>query len=237
MVKRLIYQQDDIHVYQNGSYRWLTFNSSAIQTLINRHKPHRIELTYIRAMTLATDYLSGPSCILGLGGGGIAHALSRKNPHMPIIAVENNATVIDVASSFFMTNTLSNLSIFHQDAFTFIKNHQTRYQHMFIDLFHADEFPKHCATPDFIEHCQRLLLPQGILAINIVNAQHCIDFFNQLRRYFSNQTIIIPVHGATNVVILAYHDTSITPLLTWIKHHQPLKKLTWTPQWGCTAML
>ena len=63
-------------VYQNLRYRWLTLGSDAIQTLLHRYQPQHFGLNYVNQLTFAAKHTPGDSCLLGLGGAGVAHALA-----------------------------------------------------------------------------------------------------------------------------------------------------------------
>ena len=98
---KCIYQHpnNDIKVFDNYFYRWLTFSNPFIQTLISKTKPHESQLQYIHPLTLATRDNLGDTCILGLGGGGLVHFL--QNANINITAVEVNKEVIEIANKYF----------------------------------------------------------------------------------------------------------------------------------------
>ena len=104
-----------------------------------------------------------------------------------------------------------------------------------IDLFNAHGFPEQCNNADFFGHCRDLLLPQGILAVNLANIAEQWPIFMQIRTHFQQCTICIPVKGTANMIVLGYKDTSIKPLLNMLDNHFNLKQLTWDPHWGCIA--
>lgn len=231
-----IYQGvNGITVHQNPIYRWLTLGSDAIQTLINRRHPERSGLRYIQPLTLAARAMPGMCCLLGLGGAGVAHALTLCFRDVQIDAVESNLDVIDIASEWFMTAQLKHLQVIHQDAFLFIQHTEKRYQHLIIDLFNANSFPVHCNNAEFFEHCQRVLLPGGILAVNLANLYEQWPVFMHIREHFPQCTVSIPVKGTANMIVLAYKGESIKPLLNLIEGESGLKRLNWDAHWGCVA--
>jgi len=235
---RCIYQSpDDSKVYQNAFYRWLTLGSDALQTLINRRHPQRPGLSYIKPMMLAVENQPGDSCLLGLGGAGVAHALSAIPGTSQIVAVESNQDVINTAKEYFMIDQVKNMSVIHQDANLFVQQSSTHYQHVLVDLFDAYSFPTHCNNYNFFYHCRRLLSPGGVLAINLANSHEQKPILHFLHGVFNRCTITIPVKGTANIVILAYNADSITPLLNKLQQNTPLKKLTWDATWGCIARI
>jgi spermidine synthase len=222
-------------VHQNFAFRWLTFDDSTVlQTLINRRYPARSALPYLRQLTLAARAQPGDSCLLGLGGAGVAHVLA---PYaMPLTAVEQDAGVIDVAAAFFMTHQLPNLNILQDDAALFVQNARARYQHLLVDLYQADAFPTECYHADFFGHCRDLLLPHGVLAINLANLTHEWGILDHVRAHFPLCTVLLPVRGSKNLVILAYKGPSIHPLLALIQRERGLRALDWRREWGYVAL-
>jgi len=232
---RVIHRIDDIQVCQNRAYRWLRFNSPALQTLINRRNPSRIELCYLHALLYAARHNPGPACLLGLGGGGAAHALAPFFNTMPLVAVEHSDAIIAIGLEFFMLNTLSHLTIVHQDALDFITSDMRCYQHLLVDLFNDQAFPMHCSTPLFFEECKKKLLPEGILAVNLASLTDQLPILTHIRTCFSNHTLLLPVRNTSNLIVFAAKN--IHPLLSIFQQDKQTKKLTWSPLWGYVAML
>jgi spermidine synthase len=229
--------ENGIKVYQNPFYRWLTFGSPAIQTLINRRHLERPGLSYINYLKIPLCARPGDSCLLGLGGAGIAHAVAPYIGTSSLLAVEHDAHVIKIANDFFMSNRLKNLAIVHQDAEKFVRETKTYFQHLIVDLYGAVAFPEHCNTPEFFESCRGLLDSEGVLAVNIANCSEHKPILEHIKSGFSSRTVLLPVKGTSNLIILACKGPTINPLLNLIKKNNALKKLTWDAQWGCVAQL
>lgn len=235
---RCIYQAPNgAKVHQNIFFRWLTLGSDALQTLINRRSPEKPELGYIHQLALAVRAQPGECCLLGLGGAGVAHALATYLGDIKIIAVENNLDVIKIASTYFMADKLKNLTIIEQDANLFVQQCNTRFQHLLVDLYESHAFPTQCNTLDFFINCKRLLLPDGILALNITNIQEQSSLFNYLREIFCQRTVTLPVKGAANMIVLACNSSTIAPLLDLLTNSGDLKELKWDTRWGCIARI
>ena len=233
-----LYQSpNDTIVHQNVLYRWLTLGSTAIQTLINRRDPQKPELGYIDQLGFAVRAQPGECCLLGLGGAGIAHALAPILGSTPLVAVESNAEIIEISATYFMSDRIKNMSIVHQDASIYVQQCTTQYQHLMVDLYEAHSFPKQCNTHNFFENCQRLLLPQGVLAVNLTNLDEQWPIFQLIRENFDQRTIALPVKRSSNMIILAYKNPSLAPLLDMVKDSHCLKKLSWDTRWGCIAQL
>ena len=224
-------------VHQNYFYRWLTFNSDCLQTLINRRNPEKPGLGYVHHLGFTVRNQPADSCLLGLGGAGIAHALAPYIHQSRLLAIENNADIIQIANTYFMTDRLKNLSIVNEDAIHFVQSTPVRYQHLMIDLFEADLFPANCSTPEFFGCCKEMLLPNGFLSLNLTNIKQQWTLYNEVRTAFNQRTVVLPVKGSSNMILVACNGPSIRPLLDLFKSSPFLKKLSWDPVLGCIAII
>ncbi len=235
---RCIYQAPNgAKVHQNYLYRWLTLDSDALQTLINRRSPEKPELGYIHQLSFAVREQPADCCLLGLGGAGVAHGLAPYLKNSTLLAVESNTEVINIASTYFMADRLKNLSILYQDASLFVQQCKSHYQHLMVDLYEAHSFPTQCNTYEFFSDCQRLLLPDGIFSLNLTNVQEQESLFKHVREIFNKRTVSLPVKGAANMIVLACKSTSVAPLLDLLINSQRVKELQWDARWGCIARI
>ena len=233
---RCVYRSSTgVRVFQNFFFRWLKFDGTALQTVLNRYFPHRPALQYIKSLVLAAQLQPGNCCMLGLGGGGAAHALSSSLEDFQLTVVESNSEVIDIAKRFFMINNLKNVHIVHQDASIFLQQTTLQFQHLLVDLFNVEAFPQQCNTEQFFAHCKHSLLPGGILAVNLANRHEQWPVFKLIRQQFLSATVALPVKNCPNMIILACKSETVTTLLDLLKHSKKLKRLAWDRQWGCIA--
>ncbi|KTC86587.1 spermidine synthase [Legionella brunensis] len=233
---RCIYKSSKgVQVFQNFLFRWLKFNSHALQTLLNRYYPYRPGLYYISLLTLFVRMNPTSCCMFGLGGAGAAHALYPYRKNLKLTVVEYDSDIIDIAQRFFMTNRLTNMEIIHQDAQIFAKQTDRCFQHLLVDLFTDEIFPAHCNTEEFFNHCKRILLPEGILAVNLANRNEQWPIFQLIKKSFANATIAVPVKKSANIIIFATKNESVNTLIDLLKQHKSLKRLFWDTEWGCIA--
>ena len=234
--QQLIYEsKNNLYVYENQVYRWLTLNSNMIQTLINKYQPHKPSLTYIKAITLGIKNIPAPSCLLGLGGGGLAHFIDNLN--VKLTTVEISDEIINLSRKYFMINKLKNLDIIHQDANLFVKNHFQQYQHLIIDIYNATTFPSACMNYEFFENCKLMLKKNGMLAINIVGVNEYLEVSQLLKTVFNNKIVSIPIKNTANFIIYAMNGNDINPLLTLLKNSQEIKSLSWNQEFGYVAIM
>lgn len=225
-------------VYQNPFYRWLTFsNSDAIQSLINIKQPEKPVLNYLIALCALAKYHPGATCMLGVGGLAAAHYLSSSMKEFQMIAVDNDAEVIDIAQRYFMADSLKNLNIIHEDAQTYIKHSKHQFRHIIVDLYEKNSFPQQCNHDEFFKDCYEHLEPQGFLEINLANPEEREDIFNKIQKQFKHSTLLIPVKGSANTIILACKTNSFSYLIEQLQQNVKIKHLFWDPIWGSIAEL
>jgi spermidine synthase len=218
-------------VYQNLFYRWLTLDSNALQTVINRRKPQKPVLYYLSALTMMARHYPGSTCLLGLGGAGVALMLSQETASPPLVAVDNSEEIIDIAKRFFMINDLNNFSIVHENAMDFVKNTDILYSHLLIDLYNANHFPPECNNDLFFSSCNRVLAKNGFLSINLANIKEQWPIFQLIKQHF-NHTLVIPIKKSANMVIIAAQSTSKELFLNKINESGELKRILWVDSWG-----
>lgn len=235
---RCIYRSDlGIQICQNLNYRWLTINSDAIQTLVYRKDPTIPILHYMQMMMLPIMLQPGDCCMLGLGGGGMVHGLLPYLGTHRLHVVEHCAEIIQISQQYFFLKNQPPLTIIQADATHFIAEAKRQYQHILIDLFDADAFPKQCHNETFFLQCQNRLLPGGVLAVNLANPIEQKPIFEIIKHQFRGKTILFPIKNCANIVILAYNGNSINPLLNSIKTKLSYSKLIWDAEWGYLAKL
>jgi len=233
---RCIYRgADDLAVYDNLYFRWLMLGGDALQTVLNKFAPYKPALAYINPLICAAKADPGTTCMLGLGGAGVAHALSPVLNDKLLTAVELSNDVISTASRFFMLNKLANIEVINDDANLFVSSCTRQFKHLLIDLSNAYSFPANCNNAIFFENCQRLLTADGVLAINIANWHEQRIFFEKLVSLFNNAIVCIPVKNCANVIFLASNSKSPDPLLAMLENNSDVRQLTWESNWGYVA--
>jgi len=235
---KCIYQSNTgAKVHQNFFYRWLTLGGNELHSMINRRNPHRISLNYIHQLIFAILERPSEYCLLGLGGAGVIHALEPCLHQRNNVAVENNADIITIAHSYFYSKSIKNLNIIQQDAAQYVQTCHRKFGHVLVDLFGKESFPAQCNTQEFFNHCKRLLLPDGFLAVNITDLNEESSTLRHIRNTFSNKTVLLPVKGASNVIALCCNSESLDYLINILTNSAQVKSLSWDSDLGCIAHL
>ncbi|MFC3909457.1 spermidine synthase [Legionella dresdenensis] len=235
---KCIYNADSgAQVWENLFFRWLKLGSNALQTVINKSFPHKPVLHYVQLLIYAARLLPGNCCLLGLGGAGAAHALAEQDRESPITAVELEQEVIDLAYRYFQLDKIANLSVIHQDASDFIRQNQSLFNHILVDLSNAHCYPPSCATGDFFQHCYRSLTDQGILAVNVANVKEQKPILDLMRAQFGTAVLCMPVRDCANMIIMSSKNPNHKFLLNLFRGDKRVKKLFWEEYWGYVAHL
>ncbi len=221
-------------VFQNPLYRWLTLGSTALQTVINRRYPQNPILYYLPSLTLMARHYPDNVCLLGLGGAGIPSMLQAITPNQSITSVEYSAEVIHIAQNYFMADQIPNLKIIHDNACNFVQQQTMPYKHLIVDLYDANNYPKECSSEDFFKHCMNCITEDGFLAVNLANVKEQWAIVQTIKTQFKT-TVVIPVQGCANLVLIASKNNNHELLIQQMKKTGEIKRIFWDKNWGSVA--
>ena len=105
--------------------------------------------------------------VLGFGLGSIPLILQNvfeQNPE--ITAVELDETIVDLAVRYTIPRLRLPVNWYLTDAARFVSQDEGTYDLICVDVFDNAEIPEACQTTQFLEDCQRLLSPGGLLFYN-----------------------------------------------------------------------
>lgn len=104
--------------------------------------------------------------ILGIAGGTVIDLLSDRYPRAKIVGVDIDQTMIDIGKKYFGLDAISNLRCICADAKEFVKQTNSRFDVVVIDLFIGPDVPDFVLKLNFQRKIRRLLGNNGILVIN-----------------------------------------------------------------------
>lgn len=201
---RVLYEESDhICIFDNYIYRWLTFGNRTFQTMVNRWHLSSPSLYYIKPFIRAAQILPGDICMLGLGGAGVAHALSPFLNEKKLTTIEIDESVIAIASQFFWADQIKNMEIIHEDALSFLRTENKKYAHLLIDIHGKSSFPEKAATPLFFKNVHERLKDDGIMVLNLATIPDQEKIIPMIREIFNDKTISIPVKRSANLITVA----------------------------------
>lgn len=167
-----LYRSEDEYgpliVNEDGQMRLLSFGDSDEQSKLLKSSPHIPQHTYLQAMLLVLLFIKPKRVIvLGLGGGGLIHALRHYDRAINITAVELRGEVIDIAKRYFQLPTGKKLTLIHQDATEFlVAREHKKADVIFADIYGADGVDENQLSETFIANAASLLKSEGYLVLN-----------------------------------------------------------------------
>ncbi|WP_076416685.1 spermidine synthase [Shewanella sp. UCD-KL12] len=153
---------DDKHM------RVLSFGDNDEQSKLLKAEPHIPQHTYIQAMLLVLLFIKPKRVIiLGLGGGGLIHALRNFDTGIKVTAVELREQVISLAKRYFQLPIGKKLSLVHQDANQFLlQGDHKKADIIFADIYGGDGVDENQLSEPFIENAAKMIKAEGYLVLN-----------------------------------------------------------------------
>lgn len=150
----------------------------------------------------------GKVLILGLGGGTVAHLLTRKFGPIPVDAVELDPVIVEVGKKFFGLDCLPNLKIIVADAISVVQNPSdysllpSAYCLVIVDLYRGSRYPKEAESDEFFAGLKNLTHPSGVIVFNRISSEQDVEFEEKLRENFGDfQKKVVPSKfGGENIV-------------------------------------
>lgn len=160
-----------ILVTEIGTTRYLRFDNLT-QSAVDLARPERSVLAYDQELLLA--FALRPSirrvCMIGLGGGSLARAITRLRPEAEIDTVEIDPAVREIAVRYFLYRESDRVRTTIQDGRLFLSTSPQRYDLIVLDAFNSTGVPFHLLTREFFEIVRSRLTPEGLLAANFIGS-------------------------------------------------------------------
>ena len=155
---------------QNEITQYTLYQNGTMQNGMDSNGNSIYEFTYVLD---ALSQLSniGNALVLGLGAGVLPAKLSSKG--FKIDAIDIDPITLDIAKNFFKYEP-KNTSFFFEDARTYVKKCEKKYDLIILDLF-ADGDPEHLTTKEFYQNLDNCLNDNGVVISNTL-----MDFSNEL---------------------------------------------------------
>ena len=209
---RLVFScRDDegvVEVVDDVDGRALYFGTPARQSAMSREEPHRLMLSYTRAMLSGLLFTRAPrsALVLGLGGGSLPRFLMHVFPACRIDVVERRAAVVQVAREYFHLSRSPRLHIHLCDAEVFLREDLDRaYDLVLVDLHDANGNAPLVNEAGFVESCARRLAARGVLATNVWTGPTKgipPSILRDHRATFERRHLVLPVTGKGNCILL-----------------------------------
>ncbi|QLE84279.1 methyltransferase [Shewanella sp. Scap07] len=205
---QVLYESSDalgpLIVLDSKTTRTLSFGDSDEQSKLLKLQPHIPQHTYLQAMLLVLLFQQPKRVmVLGLGGGGLIHALKHFDAGIKMTAVELRPQVIELAKRYFQLPMSKKLTIEQADAAEFLaaKQHK-KVDIIFADIYSAEGVDDKQLSAAFIADASAMLKAEGVLVLNCWK-EHSQDraLLARLQQHFAQVSACLT--GGGNWVIFA----------------------------------
>jgi spermidine synthase len=121
----------------------------------------------------------------------VARLLARRCPGVSIVGVERDAEVLALARTDFALDAIPGLEVAQADAFAWAEQHAATesgtFDHICLDLFQGGRLALGALATPFLRQLAALLVPSGILTVNLMVTQRTPDQVHRLERVFAVQ--------------------------------------------------
>ncbi len=146
--------------------------------------------------------------ILGLGGGTMAHLISRAFPEVEIVSVELDPAMVQIAKDYFDIETIPNHRIINDDALRVVVEPETfdlrehYFQAIIVDIFLGEKFPDLGKSGNFIAALKRMTVSGGLIIFNRIYLDYHQDDVNTFIDYVSET-----LQNVSNQVVAGYTNS------------------------------
>lgn len=150
--------------------------------------------------------------ILGLGGGTMAHLVSKFLKPRKIVGVEIDPQIVEVGYKFFNLDRLKGLEVITADAEAFLRGNRERYDYIVVDVYLGRRFPPFLESQEALEKINSDLTAVGLVAFNRIflssRPRRRLSFRDKLSRVFRDvqEEIIESPADAKNHLYWARHS-------------------------------
>ena len=188
-------------VYQYG--RYILNSNNANYSFQQLHRVFQRGLAEIRSSIVPKKILN-----LGMGGGSTLHILRNElNWNAPVISVEHDPVIIDLAKKYFGISQIENHEVVESDALDFISECNELFDLVIVDLFKDRVVPNEFLEIEFFQSIHKLMPENGIVVANFISEDLDMNsklqhLESQLNGVFSNVKFM-EIHGINRFAIMS----------------------------------
>lgn len=228
-------------VYKTFTTKALHFSISEIQSRMDIRQPDALNLEYTRTMMGFLLFEPEPANIamIGLGGGSLAKFCYRHLPKTNIRVIEINPHVIALREEFQVPPDCERFSVIQGDGAEFVRFPPSRFDVLLVDGYDNKGLPKRLSSKNFYDDCFEMLMPGGILVVNLhFDHQHYLQQVERIRRSFSDAILVVDDHERGNSVVFAENGRSPASLrLGPLRRPRSLDEAAWKSLQGAFARI
>jgi spermidine synthase len=203
-------------IVDTGRRRALQFDLNCEQSVMLRHDPYRLALTYTRKMMAFLLFNSEPRRVLmlGLGGGSLAKFCHRHLPQTALTAVEINPDVIALREQFRIPSDDDRFRIICEDAAAYLAALRRCKDVILVDACDRTGIAPELNSLEFYHHAWRSLSRRGVFVANICGEPYDrAAHLTRIRTVFGQDVVALRGKQEDNVVVFAFKKRA--PFTEW----------------------
>jgi spermidine synthase len=136
--------------------------------------------------------------ILGMGGGTIAALLTRRYGPLPIVGVEHDPHIVQLARETFGMRDLPHVQIVEADAISFVRQCRATFDLICVDLYAGGKMAHGVLDASFLRAVSQLLSRDGVITINLWATAYLPDHMRRIQRVLPVRDV---VEVGSNIVV------------------------------------
>ncbi|MEH6651340.1 MAG: fused MFS/spermidine synthase [Motiliproteus sp.] len=197
-----------VRVFEEGTRRYMAFDSDAEQSCVDLSDPTLLAYQYTQAMMLALLFQSRPQqvTVLGLGAGSLIHSLCRYDAELQIEAVELRPLVVEMAQQWFGLAQSPQLKLHINDAERYMRRSKAdSCDLIFSDIYNDHGMIDSQLNDQFLQNCFDHLTDNGVLVLNLWDEGKGINPLAAQRLWdqFGDNCLSCPIEDG-NLIALAF---------------------------------
>lgn len=209
-------------IVDDGSQRFLYFNTRLMQSAMRHAAPNALELRYTQKMVAFLLFCPRPKRLLliGLGGGSLVKFCHQHLPGAHLTAVEINPHVIALRAAFAVPPDDARLQTIEGDGAATLRTLDKGLDIILLDAFDHLGFAPGFADRDFFQTAFDKLSGKGVLVVNLAgDKREYGEVLSAIAEVFDSRTLLISVADDGNHVLFAFKETYFDPRWRWVHSH------------------
>ena len=241
-----------IAVRADGTRRGLYFvrpnGAEVLESEVDFSRPDLLQVAYTQDMLSAYAFVPSikRALIVGLGGGGMVHALNRYHPQLQLDVVEIDPVVVDIARQYFGVTDHPKVAspqnqknsspqegytrVITEDGFVFLRQPHTPYDVIYLDAFlqpteetDSTGSPLKLKTLAFLKEIQSQLTDQGVVVVNMNEHPELRRDISTFRAAFAH-SLVWKVPQTGNWIALGFKSTPVESSTALSQHAREIER-------------
>lgn len=199
----------DLSIKTNANTLELHSNSNTLQSIINVDHPEKLALKNLQYLIAILLFMPQPKQILllGTGGGSLVHFLRHHYRNSHLTSIDIDGELLDLMhEKMHLPQADDQLTYVIDDADHYLQHCNQTFDLILVDLFIGDQSPDWLLSAASMKRLYTRLNSSGAVAYNLLinDESEFNQYYEDLRKAFSQQTLCIPVSGYDNTIAYGF---------------------------------